>query len=153
MIVDKVIVPYVDDIIIPTQTEAEGLKKLSLVLNIAAMYGLEINWKKCQFLKKTVEYLGHIVTDSNVFSSTEKVQAVQKFPVPTNVKQLQGFLGLTNYFRKFISGYANIASSLYLLLRKDVLFEFGEAQLSSFYLLKKILSEEYRLFAGTLTNL
>lgn len=98
-----------DDLIIPSADYASGLRSLGLVLRAASKCGLLLNWEKCRFLQEEVEYLGYIVKRGCVRPSDDKTNAVMKFPEPTNIKQVQGFLGLTRYFRKFIPRYSLIA--------------------------------------------
>jgi len=100
------------------------LEKLSDTLTVAANNGLRINWKKCEFLQRSVEFLGHVIEDGSVRPSPSKVKAVRNFPQPKSLKQLQSFLGLTGYFRKFIKNYAKIAHPLYSL-REEPHFHFG----------------------------
>ncbi|GFY51824.1 transposon Ty3-I Gag-Pol polyprotein [Trichonephila inaurata madagascariensis] len=98
-----IVISYLDDLVIPAKDEKEGLEKLKIVFEVAKKYGLEIKFKKCQFLKKTIEFLGHDVENGTIKPSTVKAQAVRKFPKPTTIKQVQSFLGLTGYFRIYIS--------------------------------------------------
>lgn len=142
LIARGVVIIYVDDIIIPSQTASEGYDRLKEVLKVASSFGLQINWEKCKFLKECVEYLGHIICDSKIYPSKEKVIAVKKFPRPDSVKQLQSFLGLVGYFRKFVNGFAKLAQPLTALLKKDVQFVFGEEQMLAFELLKDALTCE-----------
>ncbi|GFW71921.1 retrovirus-related Pol polyprotein from transposon 17.6 [Trichonephila clavipes] len=129
-----------DDLIIPSVDEEEGLRKLRTVLEVASKYGLEIQFKKCQFLKRKVEFLGHIVENGTISPSLSKTLAVRKFPQPTTLKQVQSFLGLTGYFRKFIPEYSKIAKPLSDLLRKDNSFVFEQPQIEAFRKLKEILT-------------
>ncbi|GBN37777.1 Retrovirus-related Pol polyprotein from transposon 17.6 [Araneus ventricosus] len=101
-----------DDLIIPSKDEKEGLEKLKVVFKVAKKYGLEIKFKKCQFLMRKVEFLGHIVENGTIKPSTAKTLAVRKFPEPTTVKQVRSFLGLTGYFRKYIKDYSKIGKLL-----------------------------------------
>ncbi|GFX05507.1 transposon Tf2-9 polyprotein [Trichonephila clavipes] len=130
-----------DDLLIPSQNEAEGLNKLRLVLQTAADFGLELNLKKCNFLQRKIEFLGYITENGTIKPSLSKTQAVQNFPQPQTPRQLQSFIGLTSYFRKFIPNYARIARSLSDLLRDNVKFKFGPTEIASFQELKNILSE------------
>ncbi|GIY15407.1 retrovirus-related Pol polyprotein from transposon 17.6 [Caerostris extrusa] len=87
-----ILITYMDDLIIPSKDEVEGVEKLKVVLGVASKYGLEIKFKKCQFLKRNVEFLGHIVENGTIRPSPAKTLAVKRFPVPTNVKRVQSFL-------------------------------------------------------------
>lgn len=89
---------YIDDIIIIAKTLEEALERLKLVVNFAAEHGLNIKREECQFLKTTVDYLGHIISRSTVRPLECKTSAVRDFPRPTAVKTVQSFLGLTGYF-------------------------------------------------------
>ncbi|GFV86603.1 retrovirus-related Pol polyprotein from transposon 17.6 [Trichonephila clavipes] len=136
-----VVIIYMDDLIIPAKDEKEGLEKLREVLEVASKYGLEMKFKKCQFLRRKVEFLGHVVENGTIRPSIAKTIAVKKFPVPTTVKQVQSFLGLTGYFRKFIPAYSQIAKPLSDLTRKDNPFMFEQPQMEAFEKLKKLLTE------------
>ncbi|GFT68544.1 retrovirus-related Pol polyprotein from transposon 17.6 [Trichonephila clavipes] len=63
---EGLIIIYMDDLIIPSADEEEGLRNLRTVLEVASKYGLEIQFKKCQFLKRKVEFLGHIVENGTI---------------------------------------------------------------------------------------
>ncbi|GFX34693.1 retrovirus-related Pol polyprotein from transposon 17.6 [Trichonephila clavipes] len=137
-----IVISYLDDLVIPAKNEQEGLEKLKIIFEVAKKYGLEIKFKKCQFLKKKIEFLGHIVESGTIKPSPTKTLAVRKFPEPTTVKQVQKFLGLTGYFRKYIKDYSKIAKPHSDLTRKENLFVFfGTQQKEAFEKLKKIMSE------------
>ncbi|GFW02167.1 retrovirus-related Pol polyprotein from transposon 17.6 [Trichonephila clavipes] len=142
-----IVISYLDDLVIPAKNEHEGLEKLKIIFEVAKKYGLEIKFKKCQFLKKKIEFLGHIVESGTIKPSPTKTLAVRKFPEPTTIKQVQSFLGLTGYFRKYIKDYSKIAKPLSDLTRKENLFVFffcfffGTQQKEAFEKLKKIMSE------------
>ncbi|GFV12752.1 retrovirus-related Pol polyprotein from transposon 17.6 [Trichonephila clavipes] len=135
-----IVIIYMDDLVIPAKDE-KGLEKLREVLEVASKYGLEMKFKKCQFLRRKVEFLGHVVENGTIRPSIAKTIAVKKFPVPTTVKQVQSFLGLTGYFRKFIPAYSQIAKPLSDLTRKDNPFMFEQPQMEAFEKLKKLLTE------------
>lgn len=139
---EGIVLPYMDDIIILSSSLDEGVERLERVLKLASDYGLAINFKKSHFLKKRIEFLGHIVEEGKIFPSTLKTKAVLNFPVPTNLKQIQSFLGLSGYFRKFIPNYSIIARPLSDLLKKDHKFKFGVEERNSFNRLKTLLAEK-----------
>ncbi|GBL76129.1 Retrovirus-related Pol polyprotein from transposon 17.6 [Araneus ventricosus] len=129
-----------DDLIIPSIDELDGIKRLSRELPTASEYGLELNLEKCNFLKSKIEFLGYVIENRKISPSLDKTAAVQNFPETKSIKQVQSFLGLTGYFQKFIQNYALIAKPLNDLLRDNTEFYFGPEQKSSFQTLKQKLS-------------
>ncbi|GBO45647.1 Retrovirus-related Pol polyprotein from transposon 297 [Araneus ventricosus] len=141
LINDGIVLPYLDDIIILSSSFEEGIERVERVLSIASEYGLEIKFNKSHFLKKRIEFWGHVVEDGKIFPYTLKTKAVLNFPEPANLKQIHSFLGLTGYFRKFIPKYSTIARPLSDLLKKDREFKFGEEERISFNQLNLMLAE------------
>lgn len=139
LIEKKVVVVYIDDLLIPAKDEQEALDKLKMVLDVAQRHGLRIKWQKCQFLKRQIEYLGYEVEKAEIRPTTNKITAVKNFPDPKNFKEIQRFLGLTGYFRKFVENYSVIAKPLTDLLKKDVVFLFGQEQKDAIEQLKQAL--------------
>ena len=104
---------YLDDIIVFSSTFDEHIQRLRNVFLALCQAHLQLKLSKCSFMQKEVLYLGHIVSAAGVKPDPHKVSAVLDFPTPSNIKELKQFLGLTNYYRKFIYNYATIASPLY----------------------------------------
>ena len=94
--------------------------------------GLTLNVKECKFFQKYVEYVGFILSENGIQTNPEKVDAVIAAPEPTNVTELQSFLGAVNYYGKFINGVSTMASSLYELLKKDVPWSWGRPEAEAF---------------------
>lgn len=134
-----IVLIFIDDLIILSNNEEEGISRLKEVLKVASEYGLEINWKKTQLLQTSVQYLGHNISNGTVKPSSEKIKAVKTYPLPRNLKDVQSYIGLTSYFRKFINNYAMIAKPLTDLLKKKGEFQFGEEQIQAFEELKSRL--------------
>ncbi|GFU50402.1 retrovirus-related Pol polyprotein from transposon 297 [Trichonephila clavipes] len=128
-----------DDIIIPSENVEEGIAKFERVLVTAAKFGLEINFKECQFLYSKIEFLGYLIENGTIKPSPDKLKAVYNFPEPKSIKNVQQFIGLTGYFRKFIRSYSIIAKPLSDLLRHDNYFIFKEHQRIAFQKLKDAL--------------
>ena len=84
--------------------------------------GLRLKPAKCKFLKESVEYLGHVVSGERVSPDPRKVETVQKFAVPANLKMLQLFLGLASYYHRFVPNYSMVANPLFALTCKDTTF-------------------------------
>lgn len=98
LLIEGVLILHMDNLIISAKTEAEGLLKLKWVLQTTSDYGLDINFKKCKFLKWKIEFVGHIIENNTIAPFPTKVKAVQHFTEPKNIKQLQSLLGLMGYF-------------------------------------------------------
>lgn len=142
LLMENIVIYYMDDIIIPSCNYEEGLERLKMVLQVAKEYGLEIKKEKCQFLKERIEFLGFIIEDGKVQPCEAKTYAIRKFPEPTTCRQLQSFLGLTGYFRKFIPSHAIIAKPLSDMLKKNQSFIFEDVQKQAFNRLKDLLTSE-----------
>ena len=136
-----IVVVYMDDLIIMAKNEAEALKHLQMVFDTAGKHGLHFNWKKCQILKRRVEFLGYIIENGTITPAPGNVEVLVNYLRPTTQKQLQRLLGLTGYFRKFIEGYAAIAKPLSDMLRKDARFVWESPQENAFQTLKRVISQ------------
>lgn len=106
---------YIDDFIIFSATFSEHLVRLRKVFQRIQDAGLKLKASKCRFVQPKVCYLCNIVSADGVEPDPAKIQAVINYPVPTNVKELRQFLGLANYYRRFVQDYSRIASALFKL--------------------------------------
>ncbi|GFW51374.1 retrovirus-related Pol polyprotein from transposon 297 [Trichonephila clavipes] len=98
LVVQGIVLPYMDDIVILAKNESEAIDRLKKVLKVSSDYGLEINFDKCQFLHRKIEFLGHIIENNKLFPSPSKTKSVVHYPEPKTTKEVQRFLGLTGYF-------------------------------------------------------
>ena len=135
----KSIFIYMDDLLIATNTIEEHLTILEEVLDRLRLAGLKLKLEKCDFLKKKIVYLGHVISEEGVAVNPEKVKAISNFPEPHNKKNVKQFLGLAGFFRKFVNGFASKAAPLSHLLKEDVPFQFGEEQKKAFEVIKQAL--------------
>ena len=110
---------YLDDILVAGVDEADHLNNPSKVLDVLEEAGLMLNESKCVFASSSIEYLGHIIDGQGLHPSPTKVEAVKRAPVPTNITELKSFLGLINYYHKFLPQFSTTMALLYQLLCKD----------------------------------
>ena len=147
-LINKVLAPfdfafgYLDDILIYSPDVNTHLKHLELIFQRLREVDLKLKMEKCNFLKKHIQYLGHIVSGEGLKPVPEKLSSIQEIPRPYTPKEVKQFLGLVGYCRKFIPRYADIARPLNALTRKDVEFIWTDVCQRSFDLLKTMVTEE-----------
>lgn len=132
----KFVLVFFDDILVYSPTWEAHMHHLKSVLQMLHDHSLVANKKKCSFAQLFVEYLGHIISYDGVAMDLAKISCVLKWPAPTNVKGVRGFLGLTGYYRKFIRDYGKLAKPLTDLTRKDG-FKWGPKEQLAFDILKE----------------
>jgi hypothetical protein len=108
---------YLDDILIASRDLSEHMRHLRLVFEILQNAGLQINLAKCTFSVSSLTFLGHNVDSSGISPMEKHVKALTDFPPPSDLKQLQRFLGLINFYRRFLPGIAGTLQPLTDLLR------------------------------------
>lgn len=133
---------YLDDIIIFGKNLKQHNERLSRVFKSIRHHNLKLQPDKCEFLRKEVTYLGHVISENGVQPNPDKIKAVVERKEPKNTKDIKSFLGLTGYYRRFIPNYANIAKPLTRLLKKDTKFNFDDNCRKSFENLKNILTSQ-----------
>ena len=133
---------YLDDILIYSPDVNTHLQHLELVFQCLCEVDLKLKMEKCSFLKKHIQYLGHIVSGEGLKPVPEKLSSIQQMPRPYTPKEVKQFLGLVGYYRKFIPLYADIARPLNTLTHKDVEFVWTDMCQRSFDLLKTMVTEE-----------
>ena len=113
---------YLDDLVIWGRDFQEHLSKLRLVLDRIKAANLKLKPQKCHLCKPSVEFLGHIVCGKGISPNAMNVAKVQQWPVPRTVKEVKQFLGLANYYRRFIPQFSKVANPLTNLTRKETSF-------------------------------
>lgn len=126
----KFVMVFLDDILVYSPTLESHLAHLKLVLEKLREHKLYMKLSKCSSAQTRLEYLGHFISVEGVSTDPSKTEAMLKWPVPTTVTELRGFLGLTGYYRKFVKHYGLIAKPLTMLLRKKQFAWNDEAQLA-----------------------
>ena len=122
---------FVDDIIVFSETFEDHIKHLEAVFDKLRKANLRLKIAKCEFMKKELNYLGHIISDKGISVDPHKVSAVQNMEPPKNVREVRSFLGMTSYYRKYVPDFSKIARPLNLLTKKNAKFRWSsEAQLA-----------------------
>lgn len=137
--IDVFVLAYLDDILIYSQTIEEHVTHLRAVLLKLRETKLFAKLSKCEFASNSVEYLGHVVSARGISPEEAKIQAIREWPTPKNKTDVQAFLGLLNFYRKFLKGFATIAKPLTVLTGKEP-FVWESSQQTAFVELKKLVS-------------
>ena len=128
----KSVIAYLDDVIVLGKSFSENLVHLTEVLERFRIHHLKLKPKKCHLFRRSVEFLGRLVNPEGIQITDTKLQTIRDWPIPTNKKEVQTFLGFMNYHREFIPQFSSIANPLYQLTRKQVPFSWSTDQQSSF---------------------
>lgn len=107
--------------------------------------GVELNWQKCVFKVKEVEFLGHTITSHGIYPMKAKTDAIVSFRQPRNAVEVRSFLGLANYMNKFIPNLATIDEPLRKLTQKDVRFHWAEQEEKAFNMIKDAMIKAGKL--------
>ena len=127
------------DIIVMGHTMQENLEQLDKVLSRLAAAGLKLKPSKCHLLQTEVLFLGHTVSAAGLHPNPRSVECVSEWHKPTNQKEVQQFLGLCNYYRRFVPHFSEIAAPLTALTSKNVTFIWSDESHTSFQRLKQAL--------------
>jgi hypothetical protein len=130
---------YLDDVIVIGSTFEEHLLNLRKVFERFRDARLKLNPGKCHLLQREVKYLGHIVSPEGISTDPEKLKAVREWPAPKDKHEVRSFLGLCTYYRRFISGFANIAKTLTKLTEQKKIFQWTPGAETAFQTLKGAL--------------
>jgi hypothetical protein len=127
---------YIDDIIIYSKTRKEHIAHVRKVLQKLREAGLQVDIEKSEFFVQETHFLGLIVSTEGLKMDPKKIETVVKWPAPTNLREVQSFIGFCNFYRRFIRDFSRIARPLTRLAQKDVPFEWTEACQTAFNELK-----------------
>lgn len=133
---------YLDDIVVYGNSLQNHNDNLKDIFNKLREHNLKLQPDKCEFLRKEVAYLGHVISDEGIRPNPDKVVTIKEIRVPKNPKDIKSFLGLVGYYRKFIPNFSLLAKPLTTLLKKNQKFEWSKKCQSSFEELKNILTTE-----------
>src|SRR2546421_2472863 len=140
---DVFMVAYLDDVLIYSAgTLEEHIQDVKKVMKKLQQKDLQLKIEKCEFHQKEVSFLGSIVSTNGIQMDPEKVKAVKDWPRPTNVKEVQAYLGFANFYRRFIKGYSLTAGPLFELTKKDTVFNWTAEAEEAFQQLKELFRED-----------
>ena len=131
---------FLDDILLAGSSAEELCARLKSVLSLLQSHGLRLNKDKCKWFLKEITYLGLRICEEGILPTNEKVEAINKMPAPTNVKELRTFLGMINFYRKFIPNASTKLEPLYRLLNENVSWTWNKDQQSAFTWSKDVLT-------------
>ena len=132
---------YIDDLLIASSSLEDHYKHLETVFHRLDEYGVVINPSKCQFGQTEVKFLGHLITPQGIRPLPSKVEAISNFPIPTSKRQLKRFLGMVNFYRRFIPDCATVALPLVSISSgENNKLQLTPEQLESFSRLKELLA-------------
>ena len=137
---NRFVVIYLDDFLIFSEDEVSHDTHVRAVLQRLRENKLYAKLEKCQFSVRSIKFLGYYIDSNGITCNQDKVKSVLEWPVPQSKRQLQVFLGLANYLRKFVEGFSKIAAPLHWLCKKEVPFTWSKACQSVFEALKKAIA-------------
>ena len=142
IVCSKSVVVYIDDILLTGRSQEEHLANLNKVLGKLEEVGLKCNKDKCFFMAPRVEYLGFVIDKVGLHPTQTKVQAIRQAKIPTNVTELKAFLGMLNYYGKFLEKLSTKLAPLYSLLCKNTRWKWEQEQQQAFASAKELLQSD-----------
>ena len=139
-LINSSIIVFIDDLLIYTETFEQHMEVLKFVFSRLRYANLKLKLRKCIFGSREANFLGHIVSKGGIFTDPDKIQAMLKIARPSNIKELQHFIGVINFYRRFLPRLSETQSSLYTLLKKDQAFNWTEDQEHAFQQTKDLLA-------------
>lgn len=132
---------YMDDVVIFSKSLQEHIWHIQLIFSKLREFNLKVQLDKSEFLSKNVEFLGHVITPDGIQPNPNKSKAIEKYPIPKNVKEIRSFLGLIGYYRRFINNFAKVVSPLTKCLKKGAKIDINcKEYIEAFELCKELLT-------------
>jgi len=122
----KTVCIYLDDILVFSKSEEEHVEHVREVLEMLRREKLYAKLSKCEFGKRELTFLGHVIGADGIKVDTKKIEVIKNWPQPTDVHSLRQYLRLANHFRKFIRGFAEMCRPLHALLGKGMDFAWSQ---------------------------
>jgi len=140
MINERKVAAFVDNVLVGMETEEGHNEIVEEVLKRLKENNLYIKPEKCVWKVQKIGFLGVVIGPDGIEMEKEKVDRVLSWPEPRNMKDIRKFLGLANYYRRFIKNFAQVARPMNVLMRKDVKWQWEEEQQKAFDELKRIFT-------------
>ena len=134
------VIAYLDDILVTGSDHQEHLVRLRALFTRLRTAGIRLKREKYAFCLSSITFLGHVIDASGTRPDPQKVKAILECPVPADEKQLRSFLGMANYYMKFVQNFSTEAAPLYKLTQVNVSYKWGTAQQTAFETLRKCLA-------------
>ena len=135
----KILLIYLDDLLVYADSFKEHLSRLACVFDCLRKAGLKLKPSKCSLVRRSLKFLGHVVSRCGGSPDPEKLQAMREFPVPQDVDALKRFLGLAGYYRDHVQGFADIVHPLNELTKKGVAYNWSAVCTQAFQKVKEVL--------------
>jgi hypothetical protein len=139
-VLNRYVTAYADDLVLSSGSVEEHFVHIREVLGLLEKANLKAAPHKCSWFLDTVKFLGHVLHNGSILPDPDKVRAIANYPIPSNLTELQSFLGTVGYYQRYHPHYATITQPLRRLLRKDVPWEWGSEQDLAFRRLKECTS-------------
>lgn len=139
-LLDRFVIVYLDDILVYSSSEEEHQRHLDEVLSRLEKAQLYARAEKCAFFQERVKFLGHVVSSKGVELDDKKLDVVKAWQTPTNVTELRSFIGLANFFRRFVRRFAHICAPLHALTSSKAVWSWGPEHQAAFEELKLALT-------------
>jgi hypothetical protein len=137
---DKFVVVFVDDILAYSKMEQEHDEHLRIVLQTLRKHKMYAKFDKCDFYKKEIQYLGHVISTKGIVVDPEKIKSIIEWSVPKDVEDIQSFMEITAYYHTFIKGFSKIAYLITSLQKKGTKFNWSQKCQDNFNKMKELLT-------------
>ncbi|GJY26556.1 putative reverse transcriptase domain-containing protein [Tanacetum coccineum] len=133
---DKFLIVFIEDILIYSKNKEEHEEHLRLILELLKKEELYAKFSKCEFWIPKVQFLGHVIDSQGIHVDPTKIESIKDWASPKTPTKIRQFLGLADYYRRFIEGFSKVAKPMTKLTQKKVAFEWGDKQEAAFQTLK-----------------
>jgi hypothetical protein len=137
---DKFVVVFIDDILIYSKNEEEHARHLRIILTRLREHQLYAKFSKCAFWLEEIQFLGHVLSAKGIAVDPSKVKDILEWKPPTTVHQVQSFLGLAGYYRRFIPDFSKLVKPITSLLKNETKFNWSSKCNEDFEQLKVLLT-------------